>query len=242
MHVLEAFIECGTSTGGACKETASLGQTFRVRDVLYRKVLLICVTKRLGGQLEIWKSWEKSGKSDHISQSERRPRCSWAPGLLALHCVVARALTSLKRTVAEAHFTITSIAVQIDINCMKVQCKYISPTARACTSLNCTYCTLDVKAAKMDEHLSLGSLKFFEDLWKVKSTPWLLRAAVAIAPSTLLPNKAGVDRPWSLRTSQFSNLEASWNIDSTMWGCCNDDHVFTYGAEMLCTDCEGEWI
>ena len=21
-----------------------------------------------------------------------------------------------------------------------------------------------------------------------------------------------------------------------MWGCCNDDHVFTYGAEMLCTD------
>ena len=59
---LEAFIECGTSTGGAWKETASLGQTFRVRDVRYNKVL----PKGLKGQLEIWKSWGKLEKLDHV--------------------------------------------------------------------------------------------------------------------------------------------------------------------------------
>lgn len=59
---LEAFIECGTSTGGDWKETASLGQTFRVRDVRYNKVL----PKGLKGQLEIWKSWGKLEKLDHV--------------------------------------------------------------------------------------------------------------------------------------------------------------------------------
>ena len=88
-----------------------------------QKGVAICVTKRLRGLLEIWKSWEKSGKSDHISQSERRPRCSWAPGLLALHCVVARALTSLKRTVAEAHLQSLQLQYKLKILCMKVKCR-----------------------------------------------------------------------------------------------------------------------
>jgi len=61
---------------------------------------------------------------------------------------------------------------------------------------------------------------------------------VAIALSTLLPNKAGLDRPLRTHFKRSSPL----CLDSTMWGCCNDDHVFTYGAEMLSTDFNGEWI
>lgn len=171
------------------------------------------------------------------SNRGRRRKHSWVPDLRALPSAATRATTSPRKTAVEAW-----------------QCCYHRRVLRLTTlqdgpiNSDGFYAVVAWEVWVISLFL-ITSITRFLQLHEAKSTPWPLRAAVATVPSTTLPNKASPQSQWNsqMKAPQITSIwreticlfgcadEGCSFFPVHLTGCCNNDHVFTYGMEKLGT-------